>query len=139
MLQYTPAPDEPYPTGFQTVGPKWRFNYRPTAAMNTNSCSATATMTTIDNNPLTLLSIDLSALNGDTSFATTFTGITASGQVVTSKVSVTEAKGWRTFLFPLTFWNLRSVSWQQGNCITNFPHMFDNIVAFPSWRGRNED
>lgn len=103
MLQYTPAPNEPSPTEFQAVGPSWRFNYRRTTALNTNSCSATATLTTIDNNPLTILSIDLSSLNGDSSYATTFTGITADGQVVSRTVKVTHAKGWRTFLFPPNF------------------------------------
>lgn len=139
VLQYTPAQNEPNATSFQAVGPSWRFNYRRTTAMNTNSCSATTTITTIDNNPLTLLSIDLSALNGDSSYATTFTGITTEGQIVRRTVQVTAARGWKTFLFPSSFTNLRSVSWNQGNCTSVFPHMFDNIVTFPTWRGRNED
>lgn len=128
-LTYTPAPAEPYPVGFQTVGPSWRFNGR-SSAINANSCSAVTKLTAPDNAPFSLVSMDLAELNGDGAASVVIVGITRTGAQVEKKIRLNGRAGWERFYFPLTFKNLRSVSWEQGDCITNNPHMFDNIRAF---------
>ena len=137
-LQYTPAPDEPYPVGLFTVGPTWRFNGR-SAALAANSCSATTRLSADDNNPLTLLSIDIAGLNGDTNVVVAFVGITSEGATVQRSIQLRDQPGWQRFHFPGAFHKLQSVSWTQGDCINNFPHMFDNIRVLPSWKGKNDD
>ena len=137
-LQYTPAPGEPYPVGFATVGPTWRFNGR-SAALAANSCSATTRLSADDNNPLTLVSIDLAGLNGDTKVAVTFVGITSEGATVQRSIQLRDQAGWQRFFFPATFHKLQSVSWTQGDCIDNFPHKFDNVLVFPTWKGRGDE
>lgn len=133
-LAYAPAAGEPYSVGFTTVGPSWRFNKR-SAAMVANSCGATTTLTAQDNNPLTLTAIDLAGLNGDTDVTVTFVGITAEGKTVQHHVKLSRHPGWQTIDFPHTFKNLQRVTWVQGDCIINKPHMFDNIHLHPSWKG----
>ena len=130
QLTYAPAPDEPYPVGFHIVGPSWAFNGR-SAALVANSCGATITMTAQDNNPFTLKSIDLAGLNGDANVAVAFTGITTNGATVQSVVNLSNQGNWQRIPFPPRFRNLHSVTWVQGDCITNFPHMFDNVSVFP--------
>lgn len=130
QLTYAPAPDEPHPVGFQVVGPSWAFNGR-SAALVANSCGATITMTAQDNKPFTLMSIDLAGLNGDANVAVAFTGTTINGATVQRVVNLTNQGNWQRIPFPPRFRNLLSVTWLQGDCITNFPHMFDNISVFP--------
>jgi hypothetical protein len=138
LLTYAPAPNEPYPVGFTTVGPTWQFNKR-SAALAANSCSATTTLTAQDNNPFTLESIDLAELNGDADVSVAFSGITSSGETVQKLVLLRDRKTWQRMKFPESFRNLQSVAWLQGDCIANFPHMFDNIRVFPSWKGKNNE
>lgn len=137
-LTYAPAPGEPYPVGFHIVGPTWRFNGRSVAFL-TNSCSGTATLTADDNNPLTLKAIDLAALNGDpnTTVSVTFVGTTAEGGTVTQTVALEGKKVWKRYQLPETFRNLRSVTWAQGDCIVNMPHMYDNIRVKPTWKDKD--
>jgi hypothetical protein len=37
--------------------------------------------------------------------------------------------GFENLKFDSSFAGLTSVAWLQGDCITNMPHMFDNVVA----------
>lgn len=136
-LEYTPAPNEPYPVGFTTIGPSWRFNDRSTA-LTANSCSAETKLTSDDNQPFKLLSIDLDETNGDNGGLVTFIGITATPyhQRVTETVRLNGTPDWQTFNLPATFTNLISVSWTQGDCIDNPPHMFDNIRLKPSQKSK---
>jgi len=138
VLQYEPALGEPYPVGFAVVGPIWRFNGRSTA-LATNSCSGTATLKADDNNPITLVSIDLAELNGDSDVSVLFEGVTSQGTVVRKSVSLKDRKTWQTVQFPENFKNLQYVRWTQGDCIVNQPHMFDNIRVHPTWRGKSPD
>jgi hypothetical protein len=137
-LAYAPAPGEPYPVGFQTVGPTWQFNGR-SAAFSIGSCSGTTTLTADDNNPLTLKTIDLATLNGDPkpNVSVTFVGITAQGQSVSETIELEGKKVWKKYHFPETFRNLRSVTWAQGDCLVNLPHMFDNIRVKPTWKDQD--
>jgi hypothetical protein len=137
-LRYAPAPGEPYPTQFAAMGPLWRFNGRDTIAVNANSCSARVTLVAEDNNPFNLESIDLQELNGVEAVpvSVTFTGVTASQRQVSHSVTLNKSAEWETVRFPATFKHLQEVEWHQGNCITNFPHMFDNIQLVPSHKAR---
>jgi hypothetical protein len=134
VLRYAPAANEPYPTGFHAMGPLWRFNHRNTIAINANSCSASVTLTAGDNNPFNLLSMDLQELNGVESVPVkvSFTGVTADQETVRHSVVLNKSAAWQTVIFPRTFRRLQNVVWEQGDCITNFPHMFDNILLVPS-------
>lgn len=126
LFRYFPAAGEPYPVGFQTVGPTWRYNGR-SAAVNPNSCGATVLMTGLDNNPFDLQAIDLAPLNGDPDVSVRFEGTTVYGEKVVLSVELRVDRGWQRIRFPGQFNRLTSVSWQQGDCLVNKPHMFDNI------------
>lgn len=131
-LTYAPAVGEPYPVGFTTVGPSWQFNGR-SAAFTANSCSATTTITADNNNPLTLKSIDLAALNGDINVYVDFIGTKADGTTVQETIQLVGKKVWKKYHLPPEFHNLQSVTWVQGDCIVNQPHMFDNINVTSTW------
>jgi hypothetical protein len=137
-LTYTPAPEEPYPVGFFSVGPSWQFNARSTAII-ANSCSATTTLTSNDNKPMTILSIDLDELNGDNIGSVTFIGLTVDGTFVKKSVRLNGKPEWQIFHFSSAFKNLKSVSWTQGDCLTTPPHMFDNIRVIPTTNNINDD
>lgn len=136
-LQYTPAPGEPYPVGFMSVGSMWQFNGRSTA-LAANSCSATTTLRAEDNNPITLVSMDLAELNGDTDVSVSFEGVTSEGLVVQKTIELKNRRVWQTVHFPNSFKNLQFVRWTQGDCILNKPHMFDNVRIQPSWKKLTE-
>jgi len=138
VLQYAPAPGEPYPVGFFSVGSIWQFNARSTA-LAANSCSSTTTLTSEDNNPITLVSIDLAELNGDKNVSVSFEGVTSEGTVVRKNVKLKDRRTWQTVKFPDSFRNLQFVRWIQGDCINNPPHMFDNIRVYPTWKGPAPD
>jgi hypothetical protein len=125
---YTPAPDEPYPTGLFSVGPPWQYN-NGTTALFANSVNALTTLTRDDNRQFALLSLDLAELNGDGPVEVVFYGTKVSGQVVSHTCTLNGKTGFQRFFFPITFRHLTSVQWQQGNCVTNNPHMFDNVVV----------
>lgn len=138
ILQYAPAPAEPYPVGFTTVGPSWRFNGRSTALI-ANSCSAITTLTAQDSKPITLRSMDLAPVNGDRNVSISFQGTTTTGFFVQKHVELRSNRTWQTINFPATFRNLTQVQWVQGDCIINPPHMFDNIQIYHSWKGFWQD
>lgn len=125
-LVYTPAEGEQYPTGIFWVGPKWRFNGKSVAA-TINSCLGSLTITREDNNPFGIDGIDLATLNGDPSASVTFVGVTPDGQTVTETAQVGPAMQWSRHRFPSTFSRLQSLTWRQGDCFVNMPHMFDNV------------
>jgi len=131
-LYYTPAPGEPYPVGFTAVGRAWAYNKSGSTAIIANSCSAVTTLTADDDAPMNLASIDLAELNGDTDVSARFVGIKLDGKAVKAEFRLNGKIGWQTFHFPKSFRNLQSVSWLQGDCIINRPHMFDNIQVSPT-------
>lgn len=126
VLSYAPAPGEPYPVGFQSVGATWRFNERSTALM-ANSCSAVTTMVAKNGRLMKLVSIDLDEANGDDHAEVTFEGTTADDSIVTHSVRLNGKSKWQTVRFPESFRQLKSLAWKQGDCINNPPHMFDNL------------
>jgi hypothetical protein len=138
VLRYTPAPSEPYPTGFFAMSPLWRFNHRNTIAINPNSCSASVTLSSGDNNPFDMIAMDLQELNGveTVPVKVSFTGVTADQELVRHSVVLNKSAAWETVIFPRTFRRLQNVVWEQGDCITSFPHMFDNILLLPSHLAR---
>ncbi len=134
ILQYAPAPAEPYPVGFTIVGPSWRFNGRSTALI-ANSCSAITTLTAEDSNLITLKSMDLAPVNGDKNVSISFQGTTSEGFFVQKHVELKNHRTWQTINFPGTFKNLTQIQWVQGDCLINPPHMFDNIQIYHAKKG----
>ena len=129
---YTPAPNEPYPTSLHSVGPGWAYNDG-TIALNCNSDNATTTLTHNNNRAFAILAIDLAELNGpNVPSSITFVGTTRAGATVIHTVELDNVAGVERFFFPASFRNLTSVTWQQGDNVTNGPHMFDNVVVVPS-------
>ena len=128
-LQYAPAADEPYPVGFTAVGKLWRFNVKGSISLEANSCSATTTLTSTKGVNFSLLSIDLAEVNGDSPSSLTFIGTKSDGSQVTKSVKLDGKVGWQRVQLPRTFTNVNSVTWAQGDCIINKPHMFDNILV----------
>jgi len=137
-LSYAAAPGEPHPVGFFAVGASWSFNGRSTAFV-ANSCSATTTLVADDNNPLTLQSIDLAALNGDKDVTVTFVGTTVLGTTVAETVPIAGRKVWMTHRFHKDFKHLQKVRWTQGDCTANPPSMIDNVRVSPSWKAGKAD
>ena len=133
VLTYAPADGEPYPVGFFSVGPTWQYNTG-TVAFTANSCSASTTLTSGDNNPLTLISIDLAELNGPGGTKVVFEGKTGLGHRVSQEFQLDGITGFQRFYFPDSFRNLRSVTWLQGDCVNDPPHMFDNIRVELKWK-----
>lgn len=129
-LVYAPADGEPYPTSLAAVGPKYIFNGRSIAA-NINSCLGNLTITAIDNNPFTARSIDMATLNGDPTASVSFVGTTTDGLIVTHNVQISTGSKWLGYDFPESFQRLQSLTWRQGDCIANMPHMFDNLDLKP--------
>ena len=134
VLQYAPAPDEPYPVGFNIIGVSYRFNGRSTAMLADN-CLATTTLTAGDNNPFTLKSIDLAPVNGEREAFVVFEAVTSEGTLLSKTVRLPNNPAWHKFQFPATFTSLRHLRWTQGDCVVNAAHMFDNIDLFPTWKG----
>jgi hypothetical protein len=124
-LAYSPAPAEPYPVGFTAVGRSWPFNGR-SVAVAANSCGATTTLTRDDNNPFGADAIDFAALNGDPEIRVRMVGVKPDGTQVTHEI-INKKANWKTFDLPRAFESLISLTWWQGDCIANPPHMFDNI------------
>lgn len=131
VLRYSPAAGEPYPVGFTTVGPSWRYNGR-SAAMIANSCGAQVEMTAIDNNPFDLQAIALAPVNGDGPVSIRFVGTDVNGQQRDVRIELDVARGWQMVRFPGFFNRLSRVVWYQGDCLQNKPHMFDDIVVRPA-------
>jgi hypothetical protein len=125
-LAYAPATGEPYPVGFLAVGPRWRYNGR-SFAIATGTCSGSATLMPESGGRFDVHSIDLAALNGDGPSSTTFVGLLEDGGTVEFPVEIDVARGWQRLTFPSSFRGLVAITWLQGDCIENKPHMFDNL------------
>lgn len=128
-LQYAPAEGEPYPVGFTAVGKTWRYNVKGSIGLLADSCGATVTMTSTKGVPFAMFMIDLAESNGDSPVGVTFVGIKTDGASVQKSVQLDGKPGWQRVLMPPSFTSLNSVTWTQGDCVDNKPHMFDNIVA----------
>jgi len=128
VLVYAPAANEPYPVGFTTVGPSWQFNTG-SASLMANSCSALTTLTAEDYHAFNLASIDLAEANGPGSSGPViiFEGTTVTGGHVYQTVKLDNLLGFQRLHFSHKFTGVTSVSWLQGDCIQDPPHMFDNI------------
>ena len=50
------------------------------------------------------------------------------GGAVSVEIALDNTTGFQQVYFPSEFRNLLSVQWQQGDNVTNNPHMFDNVV-----------
>ncbi|TAK93578.1 MAG: hypothetical protein EPO09_12200 [Aquabacterium sp.] len=128
-LQYAPAAGEQYPVGLTAVGKSWQYNVNGSIALTANSCSATTTLTNNKGAAFAMFAIDLAEMNGDSPSSVTFVGTKVDGSKVTKSVQLDGKAGWQRVVMPSAFSSLKSVTWTQGDCSTNKPHMFDNIVV----------
>jgi hypothetical protein len=127
---YTPAPGEPFPTGLFVAGRFWPWNDG-THSLFANSDNALTTLKRDDGRPFTLAAMDLAELNGgrsDLPAVVVFQGVTATGGAVSVEIALDNTTGFQQVYFPSEFRNLLWVQWQQGDNVTNNPHMFDNVV-----------
>lgn len=134
VFNYTPAPGEPYPVGFQLVGKSWLYNDGSTA-FQSDSANSTITLTAADNSPFSVYTIDLAETNGAAGYPAAivnFEGTTVSGQKVYQVMHLDGVNGFENFKFSDQFRNLTSLSWQQGDNVTNGVHMLDNLFVMPA-------
>lgn len=131
IFNYTPAAGEPYPVGLMLVGKSWQYNDGSTALMS-NSDDSTITLTTGDNSPFSVYTIDLAEMNGPGAVSVLFEGTTVSGQKIYQEMHLDGTPGFENFEFSDQFRNLTSMTWQQGNNVTNGLHMLDNLLALPT-------
>lgn len=127
-LSYTRSPSDPYYNDLQAVGKSWRFNVKGSIAMNSSGPLSSVTLSANDQRPFASYSIDLAELNGDGPATVTFQGVRADGSQVSHTVKLNGQPGWQRIHFPLRFWKIVNLTWQQGDVVNNTPHMFDNIV-----------
>ena len=133
---YTPAPGEPFPVGLFVAGRWWPFNDG-TYALYANSDNALTTLKRDDGRPFALVAMDLAELNGarsDLPAIVAFQGVTATGGAVSIEIALDNITGFQQVYFPNEFSNLLYVQWQQGDNVTNNPHMFDNVVVTTDFR-----
>ena len=60
--------------------------------------------------------------------------MTATGNAVSVEIALDNITGFQQFYFPTALSNLLYVQWQQGDGVTNNPHMFDNVVVTTDFR-----
>jgi hypothetical protein len=129
-LFYAPAPGEPFPVGFHSVGPRWRFNTASTALF-ANSVNASTTLKRNDGRPFAMIAIDLAETNGGGASPVArvqFVGTTSSGATVTHAIELDNQTGFQRFFMPTAFRDVTVVQWLQGDNENNAIHMFDNLL-----------
>ncbi len=136
----TPGSD-PFGALFHVAGPFWPFNDG-TNAFVPNGDNALTTLKRDDGRPFALAAIDLAELNGprsDLPAVVVFRGMTTSGEMLSWEITLDKKVGFKRFHLPATFRNLLYVQWQQGDNVTNNPHMFDNVIVFTTEFHPRED
>jgi hypothetical protein len=124
-LRYAPAPDDERPVGFHAIGKLWAPNVGGSTAMLANSCNASTTLTA------SVLALDLAEANADAPATVEFIGTKTDGTQVRMNAPLDGKPGWQRVVFPSAFYNLKTLTWVQGDCISNKSHMFDNILVMP--------
>lgn len=128
-LRYAPAPDDAYAAGFHAVGRAWPHNVGGSTALLANGCNATTTMTADSGKTFSVMALDLAEANGDNPASVDFIGHKMDGTQVRMNVKLDGKVGWQRVVFPSTFYNLTSLVWVQGDCVSNKPQMVDNIFV----------
>jgi len=131
-LRYTPTLDDPSPGGLSAVGKLWRFNAKGSVAMQINSCNGNVSLMANDNSPFTPVSIDLAEMDGEGPALLTFSAQKQDGSTVAFTAKISGKPGWRRQSFPPEFKGVTSLSWSQGDCVSNRAHMFDRIALQPA-------
>lgn len=130
-LRYAPAPDDERPVGFHAIGKLWAPNVGGSTAMLANSCNASTTLTAQSGKPFSVLALDLAEANADAPATVEFIGTKTDGTQVRMNAPLDGKPGWQRVVFPSAFYNLKTLTWVQGDCISNKSHMFDNILVMP--------
>lgn len=130
-FEFEAPADEPYPVGICAATPLWRFHYGTSVAIFANNCRATLTMRAENGKRFRLDSMEVQELNGLPPATITFVGVRSEGQSVTHTHALNGSAAWETVVFPPSFHNVKSVTWQQGagDCWVNQPHMVANVRA----------
>ncbi|MEY4765869.1 MAG: hypothetical protein RI907_2542 [Pseudomonadota bacterium] len=131
-LRYSPAEDEPLAAGLVGVGTAWKANRKGSLALSIRSCDTQVSLMANDNQPFSLLSIDLAEMTGEGPTAVTFRGLKEDGSEVRQTFKLGPKPGWQRYTFDAGFRGLNSVQWAQGDCLNQRPHMVDNLVLASS-------
>lgn len=130
-LRYAPAPDDEHPVGFHAIGRLWAPNVAGSTAMLANSCNASTTLSAQSGKPFSVLALDLAEANADAPASVDFIGTKTDGTPVRMTALLDGKPGWQRVVFPSAFYNLKTLTWVQGDCQGNKSHMFDNILVMP--------
>ncbi|MBI2731789.1 MAG: hypothetical protein HYX44_00250 [Aquabacterium sp.] len=130
-LRYAAAPDDDHPVGFQAIGKLWTPDAGGSTAMLANSCNASTVLTAQSGKPFSVLALDLAEANADAPVTVEFIGTKTDGTQVRMNAPLDGKPGWQRVVFPSAFYNLKTLTWLQGDCISNKSHMFDNILVMP--------
>lgn len=130
-LRYAPAADDDHPVGFHAIGKLWAPNVGGSTAMLANSCNASTTLSAQSGKPFSVLALDLAEANADAPATVEFIGTKTDGTPVRMNALLDGKPGWQRVVFPSAFYNLKTLTWVQGDCVNNKSHMFDNILVMP--------
>lgn len=131
ILRYVAAQDDDHPVGFQAIGKLWAPDAGGSTAMLANSCNASTVLTAQSGKPFSVLALDLAEANADTPVTVEFIGTKSDGSQVRMTAPLDGKPGWQRVVFPSAFYNLQTLTWLQGDCVSNKSHMFDNILVMP--------
>ena len=126
-LRVAPNVDEPDAKGLVSVGKAWRYNLRGSQAMSLSSCGSIVTLMANDNSVFDAVAIGLAEMNGQGAATVGFTATHEDGSVATHMARLDGKTGWQRVALPAAFKRLTALSWQQGDCVSNPAHMFDQI------------
>jgi hypothetical protein len=130
-LRTVPSADELDAQGLVLVGKAWRHSRHGSQAMSISSCGATVTLMANDNSLFDALAISLAEMHGEGAASVAFTARLEDGSELHYTVKLNGKVGWQRVSLPATFRKLVALSWQQGNCVSNPAHMFDQIELTP--------
>jgi len=126
-LRVAPNVDEPDAKGLVSVGKAWRFNLRGSQAMSLSSCGASVTLMANDNGVFDAVAIGLAEMNGQGAATVEFSATREDGSTAAHTAKLDGKAGWQRVALPSAFKHLTALSWQQGDCVSNPAHMFDQI------------
>jgi hypothetical protein len=126
-LRVAPNVDEPDAKGLVSVGKAWRFNLRGSQAMSLSSCGGSVTLMANDNSLFDAVALGLAEMNGQGATVVAFAAAHEDGSVAAYTAKLDGKAGWQRVVLPASFKRLTALSWQQGDCVSNPAHMFDQI------------
>jgi hypothetical protein len=126
-LRAAPLVDENDARGLMAVGKTWRYNRRGSEALSISSCGNTVRLMANDNSPFDAVAISLAVMQGEGESTVAFTARRQNGSVMQHTASLSAKAGWQRLALPASFRQLTELAWQQGDCVSNAAHMFDQL------------